>query len=136
MEIFSLQIQVAGFGHHATASSDGYSVSVETDGGARSARNVREATREAREHLGPFLHDAERRKLPWGLLVSVGGVSAVYGAWPLLSGGGGGGGGAGESESLVARIRRQYKDGSALAALENALRIIGAYTNERGAAAA
>lgn len=133
MDIFSLQVQVVGFNHHAVARSDGYSITVETDGGSRSARSVREAMREAREHVGQYLHDAEKRKLPWGLLVSVAGVSAVYGAWPLLPG-------SGESESrtesLVARIRRQYKDGSALAALENALRIIDAYSNDRRSAAA
>lgn len=72
----------------------------------------------------------DRRKLPWGLLVSVSGVSAVNGAWPLLPGGRGS-----VTEELVTRIRRQYKDGSALAALENALRIVRAYTPDRRAAA-
>jgi len=130
MEIFSLKIQVAGFNHHATALSDGTGITVDTDSGPRAARTIGEAAREAREYLGPFLHDADRRKLPWGLLVSVSGVSAVYGAWPLLPGGRGS-----VTEELVTRIRRQYKDGSALAALENALRIIRAYTPDRRAAA-
>jgi hypothetical protein len=130
MELFSLQLQVAGFNHHATAISDGTGITVQTDSGPRAARTMGEAMREAREYVGPFLHDAERRKLPWGLLVSVSGVSAVYGAWPLLPGRSGS-----VSEELVAKIRRQYKDGSALAALENALRIIRAYTSDRRAAA-
>jgi hypothetical protein len=130
MEIFSLQVQVAGFNHHATAHSDGTGITVDTDSGPRAARTTGEAMREAREHLGPFLHDAERRNLPWGLLVSVSGVSAVYGTWPLLPGGGRGS----VTEELVTQIRRQYKDGSALAALENALRIIRAYTSDRAAA--
>jgi hypothetical protein len=132
MDIFSLQIQVAGFNRHASARSDGTGITIETDAGPRRARTVREAIREARGYLGPFLHEADRRKLPWGILVSAGGVSAVYGECPLLGGGGGGS----VSIELVTRIRREYHDGAgALAALENALRIIDAYTDNRRAAA-
>jgi hypothetical protein len=131
MEVFRLQAQVLGITHSVVASADGMGITVTTDATQQAARTVLEAQRVARNFLGPVLHDADKRKLPWGLYVSVSGVAAVYGSWPLLPS-------SGERQSsdaeLVTRIRRAYKDGSALAALENALRIINAYTNERRAA--
>jgi hypothetical protein len=54
----------------------------------------------------------------------VAGAQAVYGEWPLLSGGGGGC----KSVTPIARIRSQYHDGSSpLAGLENAVRILREY---------
>jgi hypothetical protein len=131
MEIFSLQAQVLGTSYSAVASNDGLGITVETGNDRLAARSVREAERIARNYLGPILSKAERNGAPWGLLVSVGGVAAVYGNWPLLPGGPPS---SPTSIELVTRIRREYHDGSALAALENALRIIEAYAGDRRAA--
>lgn len=132
MDIFSLQIQVVGQTHHATATSDGTGITLSTIGAPVAAASVREAERAAQNYLGPFLHDADRRKLPWGLYVSVGGVAAVYGTWPLLPSGRPSNDPS--RDEFVTRIRREFRDGSALAALENAIRIIEAYTPQRRAA--
>jgi hypothetical protein len=131
MEIFSLRAQVLGVTYEATATGDGLGITVETSDRAFHTHSVREAMRVARNYLGPILHSADRRHAPWGLYVSAAGVAAVYGSWPLLP--------AGPPVSaatveLVTRIRREYRDGSASAALENALRIIEAYTSDRRAA--
>jgi hypothetical protein len=131
MEIFSLQVQVLGIAHHATATNDGTGITVDTDRGRFTARTVKEAERIARNYLGPILHTADSRNQPWGLYVSVSGVAAVYGNWPLLPGGPPS---SPATVDLVTRIRREYQSGSASAALENALRIIDAYTSERRAA--
>ena len=131
MEIFSLRAQVLGTTYGATASNDGLGITVETGSGRFAARSVREAERIARNYLGPILSTAERNNAPWGLHVSVAGVAAVYGNWPLLAGGPPS---SPTTIELVTRIRREYQDGSALAALENALRIIEAYTKDRRAA--
>lgn len=131
MEIFSLQAQVLGVSYHANAANDGTGITVDTNQGRSVARSVNEAERIARNFLGPILHNADSRNQPWGLYVSVAGVAAVYGNWPLLPGG------PPESPAtveLVTRIRREYRSGSASAALENALRIIDAYTSQRKAA--
>lgn len=131
MEIFSLQAQVLGTNYTAVASNDGLGITVETGRGRFAARSVREAERIARDYLGPILSTAERNNAPWGLYVSVAGVAAVYGNWPLLPGGPPS---SPTTINLVTRIRREYHDGSALAALANALRIVAAYTSDRRAA--
>jgi hypothetical protein len=132
LNIFSLQIQVAGRQHSASAETDGATITVATDVSRVTARSVREAVRIANDYVGPLLRTADRNKLPWGLHVAVGEVAAVYGAWPLLPGPT-----ATDRtrEELVSKIRREYRDGSsATAALENADRIIDAYTRQRSAA--
>jgi len=69
--------------------------------------------------------------VPWGLRVSVGAVSAVYGEFPGFPGSPS----AVDRSSPVVRIRSQWHDGQGpLAALENALRIVEAYAGRRAAA--
>ena len=63
--------------------------------------------------------------MPWGLRVEVSGAQAVYGEWPLIAGGGRVDGRP--DDSPVSRIRREWRDGKPLSALENAIRIIRAY---------
>lgn len=133
MDIFSLQIQVAGQRHHANASSDGTSITVTTDSSVLSARTVRDAIRVASNHVGSFLHTADRNKLPWGLYVAVAGVAAAYGDWPRFPGRP-----ATDRtrDELITRIRSRYHDGSAaIAALENATKIIEAYAGSQRQAA-
>jgi hypothetical protein len=131
MELFTLQAQIVGQTYHATASNDGSGIVVDTDRGPIAVRSVKEAMRAARDYLGPLLQNASKHHAPWGLYVGVTGVAAVYGSWPLLPGGPPS---SPATVELVTRIRREYHDGSATAALENALRIIEAYTSERRAA--
>jgi hypothetical protein len=132
MDVFPLQIQVAGQPHHANATADGAAITIATDASLLSARTVREAVRAAAGYLAPFLRTAARNKLPWGLYVSVAGVAAAYGDWPRFPGPP-----ATDRtrDELVTRIRREYHDeSSASAALENATRIFAAYTQQRRAA--
>ena len=131
--IFTLTAQVAGFGHSVSASNDGTGIVVHTTTGTATARSVSDAARIAARDLALYLRGAERPGVPWGLRVEVGGVAAVYGEFPLYSAP------ADPSRrperSPVMRIRDQWHDGAGpLAALENALRIIDAYTGRRAAA--
>lgn len=133
MQLFSITAQVAGFTHEATATNSGTGIVVTTDTGIRVARTISDATRIAAQDIGLFLRKAEQPGIPWGLQVAAGSASAVYGEFPLLS--------VPVQESRrreitpVARIRRMWQDGDGpLAALENALRIIDAYTGRRAAA--
>jgi hypothetical protein len=103
-------------------------ITIQTSSGPRHARTVNQAIRIVRDDLGPFLGRAQRREIPWGLSVTVAGVSAHYGDVRFLSGGGGGGL---PSNELIVRIRRQWHDGQGpIAALDNALKIVRAYTEE------
>ncbi len=93
--IFSLEAQVLGTPLNVSAESDGSGITVHTSAGPVAARSVNDAIRIARRDMGEFLLPAQHGDRPWGLRVTVAGAQAVYGQWPLISGGGGGGGGSG-----------------------------------------
>jgi hypothetical protein len=133
VEIFRLAAQVLGTQRSAAATGDGTGYVVQTDAGPLAARSLNEAIRLARDHIGRFLHEADRRHATWGLLVQVGEVSAVYGDWPLLPAAGPP---STRRTSLVARIRDRWRGGSAISALENALEIVRAYAATGGRDAA
>jgi hypothetical protein len=133
VELFRLAAQVLGTQRSASASSDGSGYVVQTDTGSQAARSLNEAIRLARDHIGKFLHEADRRHATWGLLVQVGEASAVYGDWPLLPAAGPP---STRRDSLVARIRDRWRGGSAISALENALEIVRAYATTGGRDAA
>ena len=119
----------------SAAADDLGGVTVQTSSGPRHARTINQAIHIVRDDLGPFLARAQRRDLPWGFSVTVAGVSAYYGDVRFLRGGAGRGL---PSNELVVRIRRQWHDGQGpIAALDNALKIVRAYTEEsRGRRAA
>jgi hypothetical protein len=133
MSLFTLRAQVLGEPRSAVTDADGGGVIVTLSGAQHSTRSVRDAIRLSRDHLGPFLGDADRRQKEWGLYVTVAGVAAVYGNWPLLPGPSSP---RSMHDELVTRIRREWRGASASSALENALRIIEAYTGSSGRRAA
>jgi hypothetical protein len=105
---------------------------VRTPGGAHSARTITDAEHQAHRAMGMILRRAERPGVPWGLLVEVGSVRAVYGEWPLLPGPGAP---ATRERSPVVMIRGEWRDGDgSLKALDNAMRIVHAYIGRRLAA--
>jgi hypothetical protein len=131
MEVFSLVAQVLGTTRSDSVTGDGVGFTAQTSTGPQSARSLRQAIEIVRRDLGPFLQRAERSGVPWGLRVSVGAVSAVYGEFPGFPGSPS----AVDRSSPVVRIRSQWHDGQGpLAALENALRIVEAYAGRRAAA--
>jgi hypothetical protein len=122
-QLFSLSAHVCGSERSVSAEADGFGITVSTSGGPVRARSTNDAVRLARDDIGEHLRRAERRSgVPWGLRVSVGGIQAVYGEWPLIVGGG-------EPEaSPVSRIRNRWDERSGpLSALANAIEIIRAY---------
>lgn len=134
--MFTLDAQVLGDQRNIRAESDGLGITVHTSRGPVRARHVNDAIRIAHDDLGEFLRPAHQRSgVPWGLCVSVAGVSSYYGDVRFCRGGGGGGG-LPQSE-LVVRIRARWHDGQGpLAALENALDIVRAYLGREGRRAA
>ena len=132
MQLFSLTAQVLGTQYLVGVDNDGTGIVVHTPEGPEAARTLVEAERLAHRAMAMILRRGERPGVPWGLLVSVADVQAVYGEWPLLPG-------AGEPSSPertpVARIRAEWRDGDGpLRALENAMRIVEAYVGRRAAA--
>ncbi|MCD6726127.1 MAG: hypothetical protein LT070_02695 [Solirubrobacteraceae bacterium] len=124
--MFTLSAQVFGDQRTVSAEQDALGITVTTSRGPQHARNLNDALRLARDDLGDFLRRGERPGVPWGLCVSVAGVSAYYGDVRFCCSGGGGGGLP--SSELVVRIRRRWHDTQGpSAALENALEIIRAY---------
>ena len=134
MSIFSLTCQVGGVEHSVRAEPRGHGLAVLSDDGVHYARDLERATRCAGEALGPHLERARRGGLPWGLMVEVDGKRAVYGEWPLLPG---------PSDpsrrhrpSTLSRLRGLWRDeDGALAALNNALRIVEEFGRPQRAAA-
>jgi hypothetical protein len=126
--MFSLTARVCVDERTVSASVDDLGgITIQTSAGPRHARTINDAIRIARDDLGPFLARAQRRDVPWGLSVTVAGVSSYYGDVRFLGGGGGGGL---PSNELVVRIRKQWHDGQGpIAALDNALKIVRAYTD-------
>jgi hypothetical protein len=132
MQLFSLTAQVLGTQYAVSVDNDGTGIVVHAPDGPQAARTLAEAERLAHRAMAMILRRAERPGVPWGLLVSVAGVQAVYGEWPLLPG-------PAEpsrpQRTPVSRIREEWRDGDGpLKALENAMRIIEAYVGRRAAA--
>jgi hypothetical protein len=131
--VFTLTAQVLGTQHTTSAERDDAGrIIVNTSNGPLGARSVSDAIRIAHRDMGEFLLPAQRPGRPWGLLVSVAGVQAVYGDWPLLPG---------EprrkpDNSLVHRIRSRWHDSGPISALDNALEIVRAYLGSQGRRAA
>lgn len=127
---FRLNAHVCGQPRSATATFDGLSYTISLASGDVHARSLEQAIRVARDDIGRFLVTANRGDRPWGLTVSVGSVSASYGAphpgaVPQLSGP------PADPNSPVARIRSRWRDGdSARSALENAIEMIRAYLRD------
>lgn len=123
-QLFALDAQKCGHQRHAHAESDGFGITVYTDGIPHHARSSSEAIRIAREYIGEYLQRAQRGGVPWGLLVTVPGGAASYGEWPLTGGGS-------RSPSFVStplvRIRNRWHDSGPRSALENAIQIIREY---------
>ncbi len=131
MQIFSLDAHSCGARRSCSAEADGFGITVNTSTGPVSVRSRAEAIRVAERDIGLFLRLAERGDRPWGLSVSVGGVQAVYGEWPLLPGPPS----PRQPPSLVSRIRSRWQDGDGpMAALSNAVSIIQAYAQRAQAA--
>lgn len=124
---FDASVQGESRGAAVSAVSGGFRV--QTDAGARVFRRYNQALNEVRDYLGPFLGLAERRaELSWGLRVCVATGCAFYGPHPPFSGGGGV---PVAPDELLARIRRDYREGDGpISALQNALRIARHYPPE------
>lgn len=131
-QLFSLDAQRCGATCFARAELDGAGITVHTDEGLFRAGSAHDAIRIARDRIGRFLGPAERRGIPWGLLVSVSGGRARYGEWPALRGARPS---AQFENSPLARIHRRWHDSGPLSALDNAVQIIRAYAPGRRAAA-
>lgn len=131
--MFKLTAQVLGTTHSVSAETDGAGgITVTTSSGPVRARNINDALRIARRDMGEFLLPAQKPGRPWGLLVQVAGVQAVYGDWPLFPGRPDGR----PENSLVRRIRARWHDSEPISALENALEIVKAYLGSSGRVAA
>jgi len=132
MSIFSLDADVCGVKHRVSAESTAAGIVLMSPTGQQRARSLGEAVRLAAREIGLFLQRAENQSVPWGLHVSAGQAAAVYGCWPPLMGPPVD---ARPRPSLIARIRRLWRDGDGpIAALDNACKIIDAYTARARAA--
>jgi hypothetical protein len=126
VSIFTLDAQVLGAERQVTVEHAPTGFVVSLSSGRASVRTLAEAVRAAARDIGSHLERARRKGVPWGLHVSVGDVAAVYGEWPLLSGPSPD---RRRRPSVVARIRCLWRDADGpLAALDNAVKIIEAYT--------
>lgn len=101
--------------------------------GSALARNLNQATKAAAEILGPMLADADRTGKKWGLHVAVeSGAAAVFGEFPPEPASPQLHGPEAKPSDAVARIHRQWaRDGSAVAALDAAIKIIDTYVGRR-----
>jgi hypothetical protein len=132
---FSLTAHICGREYSVSAQNDGTGWVVISPAGHQAAGRFQIALRLARNEIGHFLSGV-RRDQPWGLVVHAGTSSAVYGT-PNPAAGVVLGGVPGDPNSLVARIRRRWRDGdSPRSALENAIEIIRAVLERSGRAAA
>jgi hypothetical protein len=129
MPLFSLQAHLFTHTRYATLDQVGDRLVVNTSSGEFPVRTIGDGIRVARMEIGSFLKRAER-SAPWGLTVSVAGVSAFYGeplpgSTPRV-------GPPTDPNSLVAKLRRRWRPGdSAIAALDTATEIIRAYIGGR-----
>lgn len=128
---FSLSVQVCGEQHSVSAEPVGRGYLVQSSLGQRHTKGIGEAVRLCCHETAARLEPARRPGVPWGLHVSVGSRSAVYGEWPLLPGPVD----RPRRESLLSRIRRRYRDGDGpTVALDNARQIIEAFASASQAA--
>lgn len=135
MADFSLTAHICGEELSVSARDDGTGWVVHSSSGSRATRRFQVALHLARDEVGTYLTHA-RRDQPWGLVVTVGGASALYGT-PHPAAGVSIGGPPGDPNSLIARIRRRWRDGdSPVSALENAVQIIRALAESPARAAA
>ena len=107
--------------------------------GTAFVRNLNEATRIAARVLGPALERAQRTGAAWGLYVSAGEASALFGAWaPAPASSPQVAGPQPNPSTPIARIydHWRHRDGSPLGALEAAAKIIAIYAERRPQAAA
>ena len=113
-----------------TAEQRGRAIAVNISGGGTIlARSLSEATRKAADLIAPHLDRARRTEAEWGLYVSAGDVSALFGEFPpdpvtpTITGP------PAKRSSEVARIHDQWahRDGSPLGALDAAIKIIQIY---------
>jgi hypothetical protein len=129
--MFTLSAQVLCDQRTVSAEQDVLGITVTTSRGLQHARILNEALRLARDDLGEFLQRGDRAGVPWGLCVSVAGISAYYSDVRFCRSAGSGGGGLPSTE-LVVRIRRRWHvNQGPTAALENALDIVRAYLGGR-----
>jgi hypothetical protein len=129
--MFTLSAQVLCDQRTVSAEQDALGITVTTSRGLQHARILNEALRLARDDLGEFLQRGDRAGVPWGLCVSVAGISAYYSDVRFCRSAGSGGGGLPSTE-LVVRIRRRWHvNQGPTAALENALDIVRAYLGGR-----
>jgi len=131
--ILTLTANLNGDLQIVAARRSGRAIAVESPAGTSSARNINQATRIAASILGPTLEQADRTGAKWGLFVSVEGAgSALFGefppgpASPTLTGP------PAKPSAPIAQVFRQWqRDGSALGALDAALKIIEIYAERR-----
>jgi hypothetical protein len=132
LSIFSLAADVCGTEQQVSADHTRAGIVVFLPAGQVRARTISEAVRIAARQTDLFLQSAERPGVPWGLQVSVAGISAVYGMWPPLMGPPID---ANSRVSEAARIHKLWRDGDGpMAALENACKIIEVYAARARAA--
>jgi hypothetical protein len=132
---FSLIAHICGCEISVSAINDGTRWVLTGPAGQQVVARFQIAVRLAHSDVGQYLTRA-RRDQPWGLVVQAGTSSAIYGtpnpaAGVVLTRA------AGDPNSVVARIRRCWREGdSPLSALENAVEIIRALTQSSRKAAA
>jgi hypothetical protein len=132
---FSLTAHICGREYSVRAQNDGTGWVVTSPAGQQAAGRFQTALRLARNEIGHFLSRV-RREQPWGLVVQAGSSSAIYGT-PNPAAGVVLGGAPGDPNSLVARIRRRWREGdSPHSALENAVEVIRAVLERSHRAAA
>jgi hypothetical protein len=132
LSIFSLAADVCGTKQQVSADHTRAGIVVFLPADQVRARTISEAVRIAARQAGSFLQKAARPGVPWGLRVSVGGITAVYGMWPPLMGPPIDGR---SRPSEAARIHKLWRDTDGpLAALENACKIIDVYAAHARAA--
>ena len=131
--IFTLTANLNGDFTVVTARRSGRAIAVEGRAGTNLARNINQATRIAASILGPILEQADRTAAKWGLFVAVeGGGSALFGEFPPSPASPTLTGPPAKPSAPIAQIFRLWqRDGSALGALDAALKIIEIYAERR-----
>jgi hypothetical protein len=131
--IFTLTANLNGDFTIVTARRSGRAVAVEGPAGTSLAPSINQASRLAASIIGPNLERADRTDARWGLFVSVGGGwSALFGEFPPGSASPVLTGPPAKPSAPIAQIFRQWQqDGSALGALDAALKVIEVYTERR-----
>lgn len=124
MSLFEFQGHVCGDQFSAVATARGREITIDCDGVVIRARSIDNAISMAADFVSSKLRPAVRTSAPWGLAVSVAGVSAVYGEWPKFTGR--------PNDTLnerspVVRIRRKLRYDEPQSSISNAIEILRAY---------